>query len=164
MKNHITQKIILTFLASLFLFSCSKKNNDIDFDFTTLKKPQKTKVIDIKKETNPEDKKYIRDLTPLKDKKEVLAITKFGKRDPFSKSEAVLNKLNLDFKLIGFLNTEINKFAFVSYKDKEGTISEDSVGGVNTKLLPDGAKVLKLDPKNMKLIINFEDKNFIFEM
>ena len=41
---------------------------------------------------------------------------------------------------------------------------EDSIGGVNTDLLPDGAKVLKIDPKNKKLIINFENEKFIFEM
>ena len=42
--------------------------------------------------------------------------------------------------------------------------AEDSIGGVNTDLLPNGAKVIKIDPKNMKLIIYFENENFIFEM
>ena len=47
MKNHIIIKIILSFFVPLLLFSCSKKNNNnIDFDFTTLKKPKKNKVLD----------------------------------------------------------------------------------------------------------------------
>jgi hypothetical protein len=168
MKNHITLKIILTFFLSSLIFSCSKKNNNIDFDFTTLKKPKKNKVLD--KENKNENKIildnkiYIKDLVPLKNKEEVLSKTKFGKKDPFSKGESQSNKLNSNLKLTGFLNTEINKYVFVSYLDNEGTIKEGSIGGVNTDLLPNGAKVIKIDPKNMKLIIYFENENFIFEM
>ena len=168
MKNHITLKIILTFFLSSLLFSCSKKNNNIDFDFSTLKKPKKNKVLD--KENKNENKItldnkiYIKDLVPFKNKEEVLSKTKFGKKDPFSKGESQSNKLNSNLKLTGFLNTEINKYVFVSYLDNEGTIKEGSIGGVNTDLLPNGAKVIKIDPKNMKLIIYFENENFIFEM
>ena len=168
MKNHITIKIILTFFLSSLLFSCSKKNNNIDFDFSTLKKTKKNKVLD--KENKNENKIildnkiYIKDLVPLKNKEEVLSKTKFGKKDPFSKGESQSNKLNSNLKLTGFLNTEINKYVFVSYLDNEGTIKEGSIGGVNTDLLPNGAKVIKIDPKNMKLIIYFENENFIFEM
>ena len=166
MKNHITIKIILTFFISLLLFSCSKKNNNIDFDFTTLKKSKKDKVIDQENNNkiNLENNIHIKDLVPLKDKQQVLSKVKFGKKDPFSKGESQSNKLNSNLKLTGFLNTEINKYVFVSYLEKEGTIKEGSIGGVNTDLLPNGAKVIKIDPKNMKLIIYFENENFIFEM
>ena len=166
MKNHITIKIILTFFISLLLFSCSKKNNNIDFDFTTLKKSKKDKVIDQENNNkiNLENNIHIKDLVPLKDKRQVLSKVKFGKKDPFSKVEIKSNKLNSDFKLTGFLNTEIKKYVFVSYLDNEGTITEESIGGVNTNLLPNGAKVISIDPKNMKLIINFDNENFIFEM
>ena len=166
MKNHNFLKIILSFFVPLLLFNCSKKNNNIDFDFTTLKKPKKDKIIDkeIKNKINLDKKIYIKDLVPLKNKAEVLSKTKFGKKDPFSKGESQSNKLNSNLKLTGFLNTEINKYVFVSYIDNEGSITEGSIGGVNTDLLPNGAKVIKIDPKNMKLIIYFENENFIFEM
>jgi hypothetical protein len=166
MKNHITLKIILTFFLSSLLFSCSKKNSNIDFDFTTLKKSKKDKVIDQENNNkiNLENNIHFKDLIPLKDKKEVLSKTKFGKKDPFSEGEIKSNKLNSDLKLTGFLNTEIKKYVFVSYLDNEGTITEESIGGINTNLLPNGAKVISIDPKNMKLIINFDNENFIFEM
>ncbi len=166
MKNHITIKIILTFFISSLLFSCSKKNNNINFDFTTLKKSKKDKVIDQENNNkiNLENNIHIKDLVPLKDKQQVLSKVKFGKKDPFSKVEIKSNKLNSDFKLTGFLNTEIKLYVFVSYLDNEGTITEESIGGVNTNLLPNGAKVISIDPKNMKLIINFDNENFIFEM
>ena len=75
-----------------------------------------------------------------------------------------INKLRSDFHLKGFLNTLTSKYAFVSYLDNEGTLSEDSVGGINTNLLPKGAKVENIDPDNMKLIIKFENEKFIFEL
>ena len=46
----------------------------------------------------------------------------------------------------------------------EGTITEESIGGVNTNLLPELAKVLNIDPKNKKLIIFYENEKFIFEL
>ena len=100
---------------------------------------------------------------PYKNNKEILSITKFGKKDPFSKGSQV-NKLNLNLKLTGFLNTDNNKYAFVRYLNNNGTITEASIGGVNTKLLPNGAKVINIDPKNMKLTIKFENEDFVFEL
>ena len=168
MKNHIIIKIILTFFLSSLTFSCAKKDNNIDFDFTTLKKPKKNKVLD--KENKNENKIildnkiYIKDLVPLKNKEEVLSKTKFGKKDPFSEGKIQSNKLYKDFKLTGFLNAENNNYFFVRYLDNEGTITKDSIGGVNTNLLPKGANVINIDSKNMKLIINYNNENFIFEM
>ena len=164
MKNNIKLKVLLFFLASTLLFSCSSKNNNIDFDFTTLQKSKKNKIIDKenKNKIDLENDIHIKELVSLKDKQEILSKIKFGKKDPFSEDEIQSNKLNSDFKVTGFLNTEINKYVFVSYLDNEGTIEEGSIGGVNTNLLPNGAKVIKIDPKDNKLIINFENEDFIF--
>lgn len=170
MKNNIVIKTLVFIFASSLLFSCSPKNNNIDFDLTTLKKTKQIKaknnVIKDKdlNETNNENNILIRDLVPLKNKKEILSKTKFGKKDPFSEGEIQSNKKFKDLILTGFLNTENIKYVFVSYLDNEGTITEDSIGGVNTTLLPNGAKVISIDPKNMQLIINFDNENFIFEM
>ena len=169
MKNNIRQQLIFAIFASSLIFSCSPKNNNIDFDFTTLKKSNKIKVstenIEEKKvKVNLENNSLIKDLVPLKDKQEILSKTKIGKKDPFSEGELQSNKLNSNFKLTGFLNTEFKKYVFVNYLDNQGTITEDSIGGVNTSLLPDGAKVISIDPDNMKLKINYENENFIFEL
>ena len=68
------------------------------------------------------------------------------------------------FKLSGFLNTQNKRYVFVSYQNNTGTITEGSIGGLNTELLPPGAKIMSIDPQKNKLIINFENKNFIFEL
>ena len=166
MKNNITTKIILVFFASSLLFSCSKKNNDIDFDFSTLRKSKIKSNIDNenKKGSQPGKESFIRELVPYKNNKEILSITKFGKKDPFSKEGPKFNKLKSNFKLKGFLNTKNDSFVFVNYLDKEGTITEDSIGGINTNLLPIGAKVIKIDPKSKTLTINFENEILTFEL
>jgi len=162
MKNNYYLKLSFALFTFFFLIGCSQQNkNNIDFDFTTLNKQKK---ISTKKEIkNFENNLQIKDLVPLKNKEQVLSNTKFGKKDPFSKDDVQINQLNSDLKLTGFLNTENNKYAIVKYLNNEGKLTEESVGGLNTNLLPEGAKVIKIDPKNNKLIITFDNNNFIFE-
>ena len=165
MKNNITTKIILVFFAYLLLFSCSKKNNDIDFDFSTLKKSKKVneKKIENKTQNNQIDKSFIKDLVSFEPIEKIKSKVKYGKKDPFSKGSQV-NELNLNLKLTGFLNADNNKYAFVRYLNNKGTITEASIGGVNTNLLPNGAKVVNIDTKNMKLTIKFENEDYVFEL
>ncbi len=164
--NNNKVKIVFALLASLWLISCGKNTtNDFDFDFSTLKTSKiKTSVDDEnKKGGQPDKESFTEELIPYKNNKEILSITKFGKKDPFSKGSQV-NQLNLNLKLTGFLNTDNNKYAFVHYLNNKGTITEASIGGVNTNLLPNGAKVINIDPKNMKLTIKFENEDFVFEL
>tara|TARA_B100001093_G_scaffold494162_1_gene537255 strand:+ start:2468 stop:2977 length:510 start_codon:yes stop_codon:yes gene_type:complete len=152
--------------SSILLFGCSQNNNNIDFDPSQLPKPRILNQSD-EKDINSiqiQEKNLISDLVPLKDKEQILAKYKFGKEDPFSEKEIQLNRLNSDFKLTGFLTTNNKKYAFVNYLDNEGTITEELIGGVNTYLLPNGAKVINIDPINKKLIIFHENEKFTFEL
>ena len=134
------------FLSSILLFSCSKK---YDLDLSNLPKPKKViKTSDGNENTKSSNNQtFIKDLVPFNNKEKVLSQFKFGKKDPFSESEIQINKLSSDFKLTGFLNSELEKFVFVIYLGNEGSISENSIGGVNTNLLPNGAKVMYLNYK-----------------
>ena len=72
MKNNIIFKIIFAIFASSILFSCAPKNNNIDFDFTTLKQSNKLKPSskndkESKKVDNFENKLFIKDLVSLKE-------------------------------------------------------------------------------------------------
>ena len=154
------------FTVSL-LIGCSQQNsNNIDFDFSNLKKPKKITTIEKVKKVNEdfENIPLLKDLIPLKNKQEILSNTKFGKKDPFSKSGIQTNQLNSAFKLTGFLKSKSDVYALVIYLDNQGSLTEESVGGINTNLLPNGAKVIKIDSKNNKLIIDFENEKFIFEL
>ena len=156
--------LVLT-LSTLLLFGCNS-NNKNDFDTSNFKIPQKS-TLKISKQENPDslqtktvnlEKKFL----PYKEKSEVLNSVKIGKKDPFAK-EAEVKKLSSVLKLTGFADTGIDKFVFVSFQKNNGTITEGSVGGESTNLLPNGAKVINIDTKNMKLTINFENKDYILK-
>ena len=164
MYFNIKKKLLLV-ISPIFLVGCSQ-NKIIDIDLSDLPKPKKIKITNKVDQINQktQDKQLIRDLVRLKDKEQVLANFKFGKKDPFAQEEIRVNKLNSVFKLKGFLTSPNNKYVLVNYLDMEGTITEDSIGGVNTNLLPNSAKVLNIDPKSKKLIIFYENEKFIFEL
>ena len=159
--------LLLLIFTSSTLMSCGKSNNE-SFDLTNLKIPiQKNNKFSSTETTSsiPKEQEIITNkLIPYPTSSQILDSSKIGKIDPFSKGEVFTNNLNLQFKLNGFLKTESNNYVFVSYLDDEGTLTDDSIGGINTNLLPNGAKVLNIDPENMKLTIEFNNENFIFEL
>ena len=163
------RKLILPLLifTSSTLMSCGKPNNET-FDLSNLKIsiPQKNKssLTEITSSIPKEKEIITNKLIPYPTATQVLDSSKIGKIDPFSKGEVFTNNLSLHFKLNGFLKTESDNYVFVSYLDDEGTLTDDSIGGINTNLLPNGAKVLNIDPENMKLTIKFNNENFIFEL
>ena len=160
MKNDRSIKtLFFMFLSSLLLFSCSKK---YDLDLSNLPKPKKA-VIKNKENKNSIESKYLKDLVPLKSSEQLLSKFKFGKKDPFSEGETKENQFSSDFKLTGYLNTDIEKYVFVRYLGNEGSISEDSIGGLNTSLLPNGAKVIDIDTRKKQLKISFDNEDFIFD-
>jgi len=165
MKFYIKKKLLLVIISPIFLIGCSQ-NKSIDIDLSDLPKPKKIKITNKADQVNQKtlDKELIRDLVPLKDREQVLANFKFGKKDPFSQEEIQVKKRISDFELKGFLSTPNNKYVLVNYLDMEGTITEESIGGVNTDLLPNLAKVLNIDHENKKLIIFYENEKFIFEL
>ena len=164
MKNNLVMKFFFIAFSSIILVSCSQSNNNIDL--SNLPKPKKIKITGpIEKDIgNKENQLLIKDLIPFESKEKLLSKFQFGKKDPFSKNITNLNTLGSNFKLKGFVNTEFEKYVFVSYLGNEGTISENSVGGLNTKLLPNGAKVITIDPEEKILKITFDNEDYIFEL
>jgi hypothetical protein len=150
------------------LSSCNNKQENFDIDLSNYKVPNKSSVkvstIDELDSLTSKKEIVINELKNYQNKSEVLSAVKFGKKDPFSESDTELPKLNSNFQLKGLLKTNMNNYVFVNYLGNEGTITEESIGGLNTNLLPDGAKVLKIDPENMKLIIEFQEENYTFEL
>jgi len=165
MNVYTIKNNVFILFSSLLLLSCSQSNEIIDFDLSDLPKPSNTKTNDeiTDKSIQPENKKFIKDLDVFQSKDNLLSKFKVGKKDPFSKNETKINQFSSDFKLTGFLNTKKDNYVFVSYLGNEGTISQDSIGGSNTNLLPNGAKVLIIDSKKKKLKINFDNEVYIFE-
>ena len=170
MYKFIHIHLIATIFLGFVLSSCKAKNENFDIDLSDFKIPNETNLKipnpEITNSTETKNKIIKNKLKNYQNKSEVLNSIKLGKDDPFSVDniKGKVYDLYSDFKLTGFLNTRINKYVFVSYLGNEGTITEESIGGINTNLLPNGAKVKNIDPKELKLIINFEDKDYILEL
>ena len=165
MKFKSIKKTFFILFSSLFFAACSQKNNIIDFDISDLPKPKNIKPPEKgnKELVEGDNQKIKKDLDIFESKEKLLTKFKIGKKDPFSKGDTQVNPFSSDFKLTGFLNTKKVNYVFVSYQGKEGSISQDSIGGSNTNLLPKGAKVIKIDSKKSQLKINFDNEVYIFE-
>ena len=163
MSKFFNINIIITILIGSFLSSCKSNNESFDIDLSNFKVPTKNpvKVLNSRSSDLSEIKNKLKN---YQNKTDILNSIKLGKIDPFSEGEIKLNNLTSNFQLTGILSTKINKYAFVSYLGKEGTITSESIGGVNTFLLPNGARVININTKNLKLTINFENKDYIFEL
>ena len=160
--------LISTILVGILISSCTSKNENFDIDLSNLKiskkSADKNSITDIPDSSKIKNKIIKNELNSYQNKSDILNSIKLGKIDPFSEGEIKLNNLTSDFQLTGILSTKINKYAFVSYLGREGTITPGSIGGINTLLLPNGAKVININTKSLKLIINFENKEYIFEL
>ena len=158
--------LVVIFITSILLSNCSQKNNNIDLDLSNLPKPKSNnKVIELEKNIDNKDNQlFIRDLVPFEAKEKILSKFKIGKNNPFSEGETKENQFSSEFKLTGFLHTENEQFVFVRYLGNKGTISEDSIGGLNTNLLPNGAKVITIDSKKKQLKISFDNEDYVFEL
>ena len=138
-KFHNNPIFIISFL--FLLSSCGgNKNENFEIDISSIKKPLKELNT---KETNKSKEEILSinyELKPLKKKGDILTGVKFGRKDPFALSSAssiTLSKL----KLKGFITISGENYAIVSYLDNEGPVSIESIGGVNTNLLPEGALI-----------------------
>ena len=165
MKFKSIKNVFFILFSSLFFAACSQKNNIIDFDISDLPKPKNIKPAEQGNNEfiEGENTKFIKDLDIFESKEKLLTKFKIGKKDPFSRGETKVNQFSSDFKLTGFLNTKKDNYVFVNYQGNKGTISENSIGGSNTNLLPNGARVIKIDSKKSKLKINFDNEVYIFE-
>lgn len=163
--NRIQKNILFMAFSSILLFSCSSKNSSINIDLSNLPKPKAVKINEkVDKNIVNEDNKFlVKDLVPFSPREKLLSKFKVGKKNPFSEGETKVNQFSSDFKLTGFLNTDIEEYVFVSYLGKKGAISKGSIGGLNTDLLPNGAKVINIDTKKRQLKISFDNEDFIFE-
>ena len=103
-------------------------------------------------------------LLPFKKRDEIYSSIKYGKIDPFSFESEGNNNLLTNLILKGFISTSEEKFALINYLGEEGTITTNSIGGVNTKYLPNGAKVKNFNLLASEITILFKDQEFIISI
>ena len=157
--TNIFKKLLLVIFITSLISSCSKKEENFEIDISKLNLPKKSisnEVIDIKDESEQDEILY--KLKTLKDKKEVMDNIKYGKNDPFAKTENDSRKLIADFKIDGFISINEKNYALVSYQEKKGVININSVGGSNTNLIPDKSFIKEINPQKEEITISFLDE------
>ena len=164
MNKTILKKILIISSITLVISSCSKKETIDNFDFSNYKPPiRKSKIVkDNSQETikiKVENK-----LLSFKKRDEISSSMKYGKDDPFSFESGGNNNLLSNLTLKGFISNSEETFALVKYLGEEGTITTNSIGGVNTKYLPNGAKVRNLNLLDSEITILFKDQEFIISI
>ena len=161
MKNQKYIGILIIFFSIPFLGSCKKNQESFDIDLSNFK----PKVVEPKienKEKNKFDKKnIINNLNPLINREKVKTSISYGKKDPFANnSDNTSNKFISSFKLYGFISLNNRDYALVQYLDNKGLIHRKSIGGLNTKLIPKGAKVKKIIPEKEIIYIDLNEETF----
>ena len=164
MNKQLLKKFLIISSITLVISACGKNESKDNFDFSNFKpKIRKSEIVkDISQET--EKIKVENKLLPLKKRDEISSSIKYGKKDPFELTSNKSSKLSSNLILKGFISTADQNFALVEYLGEDGTITKDSVGGINTKFLPSGAKVKNLSIIDSKIIILVADQEYVIKI
>ena len=159
------KKILITFLfIPLLGSSCKKKADNFDIDLSNFK-PANNNLKIVKEEPKKiQNKEVINKLLPLIKRDEVSALIKYGKKDPFSYLENESNQTISYLQIKGFISIGKKNFAFVNFLNEEGVITINSVGGLNTKLLPNKAIVKEINPSKEEINISIEGVDYLLKL
>ena len=155
------QKLLFFLLFIPLLGSCKKEADNFDIDLSNFKPTTNNLKIDKEDSRKITNEEVTNKLLPLKKREEVSAAIKYGKKDPFSKNESNNPKIFFsDLKLKGFISLSNINYAFIEYSNKAGVINKNSIGGFNTELIPNGTKVIEIDPIKEIISLQFDDENY----
>jgi len=162
MKNYSKKNFLIALTGIILISGCSKSSSNYDLDLSDFQNtiPKPAKVNNSPKEINLEKKVVELNLISLDKKEDIASAIKYGRKDPFSSFGNDSNRLISDLKLKGFISFENKDYALVEYKNKEGIIDIDSIGDINTKLLPPRAVVKNINPSQELISIDIDDENY----
>ena len=153
---------IITFIFIFLVSSCGGKKND-EFDFSSFKKPVNETKLEEKNLLEIEEQEPVKyKLKTLKGREEILSSIRFGKIDPFSSSDDSITLSKI--KLKGFISLKNKNYAIVNYLEKDGIINIESVGGINTFLLPEGALITEINPVKEYIRISHKDEIYVLHL
>ena len=159
------------FIFSFLVCSCSSNvlNGDIDSNKINNKEPilnslsnDAQEYLKNKSEFVPSDS--YKSLSTLPDYKKIKDIVWTGREDPFSKPENMFSDLKKDIKLVGLYDFMNKRYALIQFNDKELEIEEGYVGGDNALMLPKGVKLIKVDPKENMIILDYNGQKTLISL
>ena len=161
MKNQKYIKFFIIFLTIPLIGSCKKNPDNFDVDLSNFKPKIIEREVENKEKNKDIQKNIINKLNPLIKREQVISSIRYGKSDPFANnSDNSSNNFISSFKLYGFISLNNKNHALVQYLDNKGLINTKSIGGLNTKLIPKGAKVIKIIPEKEIIYIELNEETF----
>ncbi len=162
MYKELLNKLFIPLLGILLISSCGGNSKKEDFDLSNFKVPIKKRPskIDLSNELNTEQKEVEFKLIPLKKRNEILNSIKYGKKDPFSSVESSSNQFISNFQVNGFITIDKDDYVLVEFNNQKGMININSIGGLNTKLIPNKAFVTNINPSKGEVNLSLDDKIF----
>ncbi len=164
MYKLISKQILMALMGILLIAGCSGKSKKDDFDLSGLKIPKKNISLEIDKLKKEEKIEVELKLIPLETREEFSSSIKYGKNNPFSVSDSESNKLIDNFELKGFISFEKRDFALVEYKNQRGIININSVGGVNSSILPMNTFVNDINPSQEKINLSIDGQIYTIKL
>ena len=158
----IIKKLITIFLL-LFLSACSSNSND-DFDFSNFKPPNKKSKLAKDNSKATTEMEVENKLLLLKKRNEISSSIKYGKKDPFSLLDNDSNEFISNLKLKGFLSLNKGDYALIEFQNQQGIININSVGGLNTKLLPKKVFVREINPSQEEINLSLDGKIYTLKL
>ena len=156
----LSSNLFLILLFTALISSCSKPKDNFEIDISKLNLPKKNLEPKVNLDTKFEKETVAYKLKTLQKKDEIIKNTKFGQDDPFSMGNGDSNNLISNFKLQGFISINNKNHALVKYREKTGVINIDSIGGLNTKLIPLDSYVKEINPQEEELIIMIDNEKY----
>ena len=154
----IDRKVLFYFFLLPFLFSCSSGQNTVNEIITPPPAPNDVPYIPDRTESSQ--------LISLLSVDEKIKQIKIGRRDPFLPPALDGAEISVpsSFKYYGQISSADLVNAFVSYKDRKGTIKPGDIGGQNTDLLPDGWTFSNLNRETKVLTLVFESQSIDIDL
>ncbi len=150
--------------------SCSKPINQFEEDTSIIPVPpdlMKNRDFSSDKDALLQEKYTLKleNFEAYPDPEKLKSNVDLGKEDPFIfNNDAVKSGISSNFSFHGIITDGNITYAIVKYTDLSGSLQKDQIGGVTTKLLPEGVKVENIDLENEILILSFNDEIYDIKM
>ena len=164
MKKKLLKNFLIITSIFISISACSKNESNYDIDFSNFKPPNKKSKLAKDDDKVITEIEVVNKLLPLKKRNEISSSINYGKKDPFSLLDNESNEFITNLKLKGFVSLNNKDYALIEFQNQQGIININSIGGLNTKLLPKKVFVKEINPSKEEINLSLEGKIYTLKL
>ena len=166
MYKELSKKLFISILGILFISGCGGNTKNEDFNLSKIEIPIKKRPpkIDLSNKNKVVQKEVEVRLIPPDKRKEILNSINYGKNDPFLSVKSSSNNFISNFQVKGFISIDNLDHALVEFQNKKGIININSIGGLNTDLIPNKAFVTNINTSQEEINLSLDDKIYTIKL